>query len=152
MHGSPKWSPSLRPPHQILFYPIRATCPAYLILLDLITRIIFGNECRSLSFSLCSLLHSPVASSLLGSYINICYNRIFPNPTKCSIHNFFRSLSVLYIACKSSPITGLDRPTGFQGVEAPRFQDNRHMKVVRLSALHTGRLYPPGNIPVTHIC
>jgi hypothetical protein len=29
-----------------------------------------------------------------------------------------------------------------QQVEAPRFQDNRHMKVVRLSALRTGRLYP----------
>jgi len=28
------------------------------------------------------------------------------------------------------------------GVEAPRFQDNRLMKVARLSALHTGRLYP----------
>jgi hypothetical protein len=27
-------------------------------------------------------------------------------------------------------------------VEASRFQDNRHMKVVRLSALSTGRLYP----------
>jgi hypothetical protein len=26
-------------------------------------------------------------------------------------------------------------------VEAPRFEDNRHMKVVRLSALRTGRLY-----------
>ena len=30
----------------------------------------------------------------------------------------------------------------FQEVGAPRFQDNRHMKVVRLSALRTGRLYP----------
>jgi len=30
----------------------------------------------------------------------------------------------------------------FQEVEGPRFQDNRHMKVVRLSALSTGRLYP----------
>jgi len=30
----------------------------------------------------------------------------------------------------------------FQEVEAPRFQDNRHMKVVRLSALCTDRLYP----------
>jgi len=28
------------------------------------------------------------------------------------------------------------------GVEAPRFQDNRHTKVVRLSALRTGRIYP----------
>jgi hypothetical protein len=43
---------------------------------------------------------------------------------------------------KSSPITGLDRPTGFQEVEAPRFLDNRHLKVVRLSALLTGRVYP----------
>jgi len=41
----------------------------------------------------------------------------------------------------SNPITGLDRPWGFQEVEAPRFQDNRHVKVVRLSALRTGRLY-----------
>ena len=32
-------------------------------------------------------------------------------------------------------------------VEAPRFQHNRHMKMVR-SALRTGRLYRPGNILV----
>ena len=31
-------------------------------------------------------------------------------------------------------------------VEAPRFQDNRYMKVVRLSALRTGCLYPPQEI------
>jgi len=37
-------------------------------------------------------------------------------------------------------------------VEAPRFQDTRHMDVVRLSALRTGRHYPPGNIPGTHFC
>ena len=30
----------------------------------------------------------------------------------------------------------------FPEYEAPRFQDNRHIKVVRLSALSTGRLYP----------
>jgi hypothetical protein len=53
---------------------------------------------------------------------------------------------------KAIPITGLDRHTGFQEVEAPRFQDNRHIKVVRLSALPTGRLYSPGNIPGTHFC
>ena len=43
---------------------------------------------------------------------------------------------------KAIPITGADRPRGFQEVEAPRFQDNRHMKVVRLSAVCTGRIYP----------
>jgi len=29
---------------------------------------------------------------------------------------------------------------GFEEAEVPRFQDNRHMKVVRLSALCTGHL------------
>jgi hypothetical protein len=32
------------------------------------------------------------------------------------------------------------RPLGLQEVEAPRFPDNRHMMVVRLSALRTDRL------------
>jgi len=43
---------------------------------------------------------------------------------------------------KSNPCTGLHRPWWFQEVEPPRFQDNRHMKVVRLSALCSGCLYP----------
>jgi len=45
----------------------------------------------------------------------------------------------------SNPITDLDRPWrfwGFQEVEAPRFQDNWHMKVVKLSVICTGRLHP----------
>ena len=42
------------------------------------------------------------------------------------------------------------RTWGFQEVEAPRFQDSRHMKVVCLSALIVGRLYPPENIPGTN--
>jgi len=53
---------------------------------------------------------------------------------------------------KNNPNTGLDRPRGFQEIEAPKFQDSRHMKVVRLSALHTGPLHPAGNIPGTHFC
>jgi hypothetical protein len=39
--------------------PIRAISTAHLILLDLITRTILGEEYRSLSSSLCSFLHSP---------------------------------------------------------------------------------------------
>ena len=80
-------------------------------------------------------------------------------------HPFFRSVIYLYLMYyptsivfittngwhefvfwqtmkKSNSITGLDKPWGFQEVEAPRFQDNRHIKVVSLSALRTGRFYP----------
>ena len=57
--------------------PIRATCPTHLILLDFITRTILGEQYRSLSSSLYSFLHSPVAESLLGS--NILLNLLFSN-------------------------------------------------------------------------
>ena len=54
--GPSKWSFSLRFPHQNPVYtsslPIRATCPTHLILLDTITRIISGEEYRSLFFFL----------------------------------------------------------------------------------------------------
>ena len=63
--------------YTLLLSPIRATCPAHFILLDFITRTILGEECRSLSSSLCSFLHSPVTSSLLGP--NILLNTLFSN-------------------------------------------------------------------------
>jgi hypothetical protein len=52
-----------------LLSPICATCPAHLILLDFITQTILDKEYRSLGSSLCSFLHSPVISSLLGPNI-----------------------------------------------------------------------------------
>jgi hypothetical protein len=39
-------------------------------------------------------------------------------------------------------VKGPDRSWGFQEVKARRFQNNNLMKVVMLSALHTGCLYP----------
>jgi len=60
-----------------LLSPIRATCPAHLILLYFTTRTIFGEQCRSLSSPLCNFLHSPVTSSLLAP--NILLNTLFSN-------------------------------------------------------------------------
>ena len=60
--------------------------------------------------------------------------------------------SVNNVKRQSNPITGLDRPRSLQEVEAPRFQDNRHMNVASLSALRTGSIYLPGNISGTHFC
>ena len=49
---------------------------------------------------------------------------------------------VVVVVVYNKPITDQDRPRGFQENEAPRLQDNRHMKVVRLSVLGASRLYP----------
>jgi len=43
---------------------------------------------------------------------------------------------------KSIPLQAWTGPEGSKEAEDPRFQDNRRMKVVRLSALHTVCLYP----------
>ena len=79
--GSPKWPLSLTFLYQYTVYallsPIRATCPAHLNLLDIITRTILSEEYRSWSFSLCSFLQSLVTSSILGP--NILLNTLFSN-------------------------------------------------------------------------
>ena len=66
-----------KPLNSPLLSHTRAICPAHIILLDFITRTILDEEYRSVSSSLCSILHSPVTSSLLGP--NILLSTLFSN-------------------------------------------------------------------------
>jgi hypothetical protein len=43
-------------------------------------------------------------------------------------------------------------PDGSRRLRFPEIQDSRHIKVLRLSVLCTGRLYPIGHIPGSHFC
>jgi len=82
--GSFKWlfpsGFSTKTLYAFLLYHIRATCSACLIFLNLIIRIIFGEEYRSLSSALCTFLHSLLTSSLLGP--NILLRALFSHTLK----------------------------------------------------------------------
>ena len=81
---------------------------------------------------------------------NVTSSNVVPHSNMTLAEHFSLQTHILHMCLflkvrhfrKSIPITGLDRPWGFQEAEVPRFHDNRHMKVVRLSALRPGRLYP----------
>ena len=93
--------------------------------------------------------HSPEVWSVPPVYISlcICTSHFWPCVVSSELGCIFRHVTLaqggdgVFNRCRN-PITNLDRQWGFQEGEDPRFQDSRHMRVVRLSALSTGHLYP----------
>jgi hypothetical protein len=58
-----------------------------------------------------------------------------------------------FIGMKTDAPKPIQAWPGHEGeFEVVRFQDNRHMKVLELSAVRFGRFYMPGNIYGTHFC
>jgi hypothetical protein len=53
---------------------------------------------------------------------------------------------------KITPLQARTSPYGYRSLRLPEFLDYRRMKVVRLSALLIGRLYPLSDIAGTHFC
>jgi hypothetical protein len=108
-------------------------------------------ECCSILWYLS--MHSvvmPVQQSGRRSFFWICGHctSIFYKQKETFDINFSLFSKIRYF--KGNPFTDLDRPWGFQEVEAPRFQDNLHMNG-KVSLTHRPPL-PPGNIPRTHFC
>jgi hypothetical protein len=67
-------------------------------------------------------------SAVLFTLLLFTITLLIFSPFQCSWHNY--------------PTTGLGRPLWVRKLRLPEFPDNRHMKVVMLSAVRTGRLYP----------
>jgi len=80
----------------------------------------------------------PVTETHTSSQVLICYSNDMPLATRRNCCIFLCAT----IKSKTIPLQAWRGPKVFQEVEAPRCQENWHMKVARLSTIPTGRLYP----------
>ena len=84
--GSPKWSPSLRPPHQNpvgtspLLSPLHATCPAHFFLLNFIIWKFFDSKLEDKIFCTCT----DFGLLLISSQIQFWFVKFIPKYVKSS--------------------------------------------------------------------
>jgi hypothetical protein len=114
-----------------------------------IAQAFHGNVYRSRE---CTKLWTLKCLSLLGPFEGSDHYKQYLFWNLRPIHEFVTIFPIvcsgLNVPSKNNPSAGLDRKSGRQAVKAPRFQNNRHMKVARLSSLRTGRFYPQKILPV----
>ena len=91
-------------------------------------------------------LHSPPVLNLFTLPLPIVFICIYIYKK-----HLLKNRTQMYLAKWKNSHYRPDRSWGFQGFEAPRFQDNQHINVEMLSAVRTGRLYPQANIPGTRV-
>ena len=79
----------------------------------------------------------------IGYYVKRCTIVFFPYQPVCNLCSFYRVIFVVQSGkVKVVPLQTRCGPEGSRRFRFPDFHDIRHMKVVRSSALRTGRLYP----------
>jgi hypothetical protein len=88
-------------------------------------------------------LHSPPALNLFTLPLPIVFICIYIYKK-----HLLKNSTQMYVAKWKNSHYRPDRSWGFQGFEAPRFQDNQHINV-ETSAVRKDRLYPQENITVT---
>jgi hypothetical protein len=69
-----------------------------------------------------------------------------------TVASCFLSHVVILVKCKAIPLQAWTGPLGSRRLRLPEFLGNRHMKLVGLSALLSGCVYPAGDTPGTHFC
>jgi hypothetical protein len=95
-------SSHIKPLFTFFFSPICATCPAYLILPELIIIILFGDVCKSRSSSLCSCLQPRFVLSYLDPNWCIVYRCMKFSCKERELCEFLLGLYGLYYNCWES--------------------------------------------------